>query len=386
MKYKNMKSKKMKQYYSDRNLSANTIYNYKVTVKHFEKVTGLTIDEMIDIAKKENKKEWEETKLYAWLTEFRKWLYENYKLGSAKIHMGRIKAIFNHYRIKQERLSYFSTKQVKISEEIDYEDLPTKAMLKKCIEFKNPLLKALTLFMSSGGMSRIDTWEMTIQKYLNATFEYHQCNNIYEAIKIMDRSEIDIIPTFKLRRRKTGETYRSFISPEAVKAINNYLLTRDNLKNTDKLFDVNFSYLNTMFKETNDKLGFGQINGQSRFCPQMLRSYHASQLAEAGVNDHIIELLQGRKPQTISRKSYIRVKRESLKEAYVKALPYIVVEDIEEVRTELTVEKEKNKELSVENKALKEQNDKTNERLDNLEKIILGNVSESEIFKLDKLL
>ena len=138
-------------------------------------------------------------------------------------------------------------------------------------------MKALTLFMSSGGMSRIDTWEMTIQKYLNATFEYHQCNNIYEAIKIMDRSEIDIIPTFKLRRRKTGETYRSFISPEAVKAINNYLLTRDNLKNTDKLFDVNFSYLNTMFKETNDKLGFGQINNRENFQNQINNNINNNQ-------------------------------------------------------------------------------------------------------------
>ena len=75
----------------------------------------------------------------------------------------------------------------------------------------------------------------------------------------------------------------------------------------------------------------------------MLRVYHATQLAEAGVNDPIIDLLQGRVPKSVSRKSYIKVKRSKLKVEYVKALPFIVVEDIEEVRTELEVEKEKNK-------------------------------------------
>jgi phosphoenolpyruvate-protein kinase (PTS system EI component) len=86
----------------------------------------------------------------------------------------------------------------------------------------------------------------------------------------------------------------------------------------------------------------------------MLRSYHASQLSESGMNDSNIDLLQGRKPQSIARKSYIRVKRERLKEEYIQALPYLVVEDFERVKTELETVKEENQTLKERNEDLED--------------------------------
>ena len=352
MKPTHMTSIKLQQFFIERNSSQNTQKNYHTTIKHFEKVTNKTIDETLQIAKNEKKQEWENTSLYSWLIIFRNYCYNTFKESSAKTHMARIKTIFHHFRIKTEDLPYFSTKQVNKSEEIDYEDLPHREILKKCIELKNPILKALTLFMSSTGIARTDTYNLTIQNYLDATFEYHQTNDIHLAIKLMMESEVDIIPVFKLKRKKTGETYRTFASPEAVKAVNLYLLTREKLNPTDKLFQINFTYFNTIFKETNDLLGLGTINGRSRFSPQMLRSYHATQLSEAGMNDNLIDLLQGRKPQSIARKSYIRVKRETLKEEYIKALPFLVVQEIEQVRTELDIVKEENKELRLKEKEI----------------------------------
>ena len=194
------------------------------------------------------------------------------------------------------------------------------------------------------------------------------------------------ISTFKLQRRKTGETYRTFASPEAVQAINLYLLTRENLTNDAPLFKINFTYLNTIFKEANDLLGLGTVNGRSRFSPQMLRSYHDTQLSEAGMNDNMIDLLQGRKPRSIARKSYIRVKPEKLKDEYIRCLPFLVVQEIEEVRTELQVVREEKEVLINENTMLKKQNEETNMCLDNLEKVVLGNASNNDLSKLDKLL
>lgn len=386
MKDRNMKSKIIKKFFLERNTSYNTQKNYNTTINHFEKIININIDEAIEIATKEKNKEWENTQLYNWLITFRNYCYNQFKESSAKIHMNRLKAIFHHFRIRTDKLPYFSTKQVKKSQEIDYEDLPHREILKKCIEIKNPILKALTLFMSSTGISRTDTYNLTIQDYLNATFEYHKTNDIHQAIHLMNDSEIDIIPTFKLQRRKTGETYRTFASPEAVNAINIYLLTRENLTNTSPLFKINFTYLNTIFKEANDLLGLGTVNGRSRFSPQMLRSYHATQLSEAGMNDNMIDLLQGRKPQSIARKSYIRVKREKLKDEYIRCLPFIVVQEIEEVRTELQVVREEKESLMNENIVLKKQNEENSMRLDNLENIVLGNISNDDLTRLDKLL
>ncbi len=364
MKHKNMQSKTMKQFFIERNSSHNTQMGYRTTINHFETLLNKPIDELIEIAKTENKKEWEETQLYTWLTLFRNYCYNNFKESSANEHMSRIKAVFHHFRVRIDRLPYFSKKQTNKSEEIDYEDLPHRDVLQKCIELKNPLLKALTLFMSSTGISRTDTYNLTIQNYLDATFEYHKTNDITLAIKLMMDSEIDIIPTFKLQRKKTGETYRTFASPEAVNSINLYLLSREDLTNDSPLFKISFGHLNAIFKEANDALNLGTINGRSRFSPQMLRSYHATQLAEAGMNDNMIDLLQGRKPQSIARKSYIRVKREKLKEEYIKCLPFIVVQDIEQVRTELEVVKDENTVLKSENEKYKEVVENIDERID----------------------
>lgn len=353
MKNKNMNSTKIKQFFIERNSSPNTQRNYITTIKLFEKVINKTIDETLTIATQEKNNIWEETQLYTWLILFRNHLYNNYKESSAKMNMARIKAIFHHFRIRTNELPYFSTKQIIRSDEIDYEDLPHREILKKCIELKNPLLKALTLFMSSTGISRTDTYNLTIQNYIDATREYHNTNDIHLAIQLMIDSKVDIIPTFKLKRKKTGETYRTFASPEAVEAVNLYLLTRENLTPEAQLFKINFIYLNTIFKETNDLLNLGQINGRSRFSPQMLRSYHATQLSEAGMNDNLIDLLQGRKPQSIARKSYIRVRREKLKEEYIRCLPFLVVQEIEQVKTELEVTKEELEVVTRENVELK---------------------------------
>ena len=114
----------------------------------------------------------------------------------------------------------------------------------------------------------------------------------------------------------------------------------------------------------------------------MLRSYHATQLAEAGMNDNLIDLLQGRKPQSIARKSYIRVKREKLKEEYIRCLPFLVVQEIEQIKTELDVVKEEKDKLHDENIELKKQN----ERIDNLEKLVLGGVSDEKLSEIHKSL
>ena len=370
MKEKSM-SKKTSQFFMERNSSKSTQVGYNASIKHFEKCTGMNLDEMITIAKTERKLDWEDTHLRSWLIIFRNYLYNNFKESSAKVNLARIRTIFHHFRVPMDDLPYFSTKQTRKSEEIDYEDLPDREILKKCIEIKNPLLKALTLFISSAGTSRRDTSELRIKDYVKSVFEYTNTEDIYEAIRIMGESEVDIVPTFKLKRRKTGETYRTFASPEAVKAINIYLLSRkDELTLDSKLFNVNYRYINTLFKETNDTLNLGEVNDHGRFCPQMLRSYQATQLSEAGMNDSLIDLIQGRKPSSIARKSYIRVKRETLKEEYIRCLPFLVVEDIEKIRTELDVVKD-------ENSVLKEENHKFKEVVDNIDEVIERKIREA---------
>ena len=358
----------LNRFFKERNLSPNTIIGYQQTITQFEEITGLTIDEMLHIAKEERNLEWEDTRLYDWLITYRNHVYNQYKEQTAQLYMKRVKAIFRHYHIRIYDLPYFSTKQTRKSEEIDYEDLPDKEMLKKCIEVKSPLLKAITLFISSSGFSKIDTLNLNIGTYLEATYDYHHSNDIYKAIELMDN--LDVVPTFKLQRKKTGETYRTFASPEAVRAINIYLLSRDDdLSDDSPVFKVSESYLNDLFQMTNDRLGFGRVNDRRRFTPQMLRSFHASQLAEAGMTDSLIDLLQGRKPQSIARRHYIRVKREKLRSEYIRCLPFLVVEDINKVKSELELTKDELDNVNSENIELRNNLRDIFSRLESLEKL-----------------
>ena len=77
--------------------------------------------------------------------------------------------------------------------------------------------------------------------------------------------------------------------------------------------------------------------------------------------DHI-NLLQGRKVQGVAHEHYIRIRPETLKEEYIKALPYLVVEDVNKYRTENEILREENLEY-------KAKEDKINSILERLERL-----------------
>ena len=73
---------------------------------------------------------------------------------------------------------------------------------------------------------------------------------------------------------------------------------------------------------------------------------HASQLAESGMSTDHINLLQGRKVSGVAHESYIRIKPETLREEYINALPYLVIEETNRYKTELEQLQEEKKEWS----------------------------------------
>ena len=144
-------------------------------------------------------------------------------------------------------------------------------------------------------MSRIDLLNLTIDDYLQATSDYH---NHQESVKyaIKDMLDQDIVPIFHLNRQKTGQPYFTFCSHEACKSINSYLLTRTEILTKSRpLFKINERYINMAFERLNGYFQLGKVGNYNRLRPHMLRKYHASQLAEAGMSTEHINILQGRK-------------------------------------------------------------------------------------------
>ena len=331
---------------TERNSSQKTHEAYTRSIKLYEEYCNKPLPKLIQEAQLEEDEgiRWNNSTLKKRLLDFRTYLYKKYKQNTAQLYLTTIIATYKHMGIDVQSLPYFSRKQVKTNPPIYYDDLPDKEVLQRVLGVCSPFMKAVTLFISSSGCSRIDTLNLKLDDYLQATMEYHHMNNIYDAIQKMQKTDHQIIPTFNLRRQKTGKPYFTFCSDEAVRAINDYLLTRD-LSQSDKLFKCNKNYFNQQFKCLNDELGLGQVGDYGRFRPHMLRKYHASRLYEAGMDKYKVDQLQGRSKEKI-QEAYFKDSPSSLREEYVECLPNLVVSDYEEVKTELEVTVEENRSLS----------------------------------------
>ena len=355
----------LEQLHHERNHSRSTVINYDRSVRYYEGHTGHSMQECLDIADDEEYENirWKNTQTREWLLSYREFLYGKYNVSTAQLYLTAIITIYRHFEITIPPLPYYSTKHLKRTLPINYSDLPDRQILSECLQVCTPVAKALILFMSSSGVSRIDTLNLTINDYLEATQEYHNHN---ESVKyaIKDMLDQDIIPTFRLRRQKTGQDYFTFCSHEACKSINAYLLTRTEILTKDRpLFKIHERYLNMIFERLNGYFQLGKLsNGYNRLHPHMLRRYNATQLAEAGMSTDHINLLQGRKIQGVAHESYIRINPETLREEYIKALPYIVIEDVNKYKTEVDV-------LKDENQHLKQREDKLKSIMERLERL-----------------
>jgi len=329
----------LERFFHERNSSQSTITTYTRVVGIYEKFTGETLPNLLNIADDEeyNNIRWKNTDTRRYIITFREYLYGKYNVSTAKLYLTAIITIYRHFEITIPPLPYYSTKHARRTEPLLPEQLLDRDILRECITISSPVVKSLILFMSSSGVSRIDVLNLTIEDYLEATKDYHSHqDSVKYAIREMRDNPEPIIPEFHLTRQKTGQQYVTFCSHEAVKSINAYLLTRTEILHRNQpLFKIHERYFNTIFERLNEHFQLGKVGNWNRIRSHMLRKYHASQLAEAGMTTDHINLLQGRKIPGIAHETYIRIKPETLREEYIQALPYLVISDEDRVKTEL---------------------------------------------------
>ena len=370
-----------------RRLKKGTAEQYQIALNFYSKFQEKPLSELLKEADNEEEQgiRWKNRRLKQRLLTYRNYLYETYVKSTAELKFALIKTFYKHHEIEIHDLPDVNRKNIKLSVPLKFKDLPDKELIKKALKISNPLMRAIILFMSSSGCARAETLSLTIQDYLDATKEYHHTDNILEAVKIMHDKD-DVIPTFYLKRIKTNKYYFTFCSPEANKEIINYLLLREDLDN-DKLdelplFKCNIAYFERHFAKINNTLDLGKIGAHNRFKSHILRKFHATNLYNDKMSLDEIDALQGR-GKDLTRSSYFTEDPRKLKEKYIEHLNAITI--YLDVNT-LEIKSPEYLELEIENIELKEQNQKTNERLDNLERLVLGNISESDLSKIHKSL
>lgn len=311
-----------------RNLALKTEQSYKNALTIYTVFQNKSFNDLLKEAEYEEELgiRWKKRKLKQRLINFRIYLHKNYLISTSKVYFQRILTLYRHYEIEIHDLPPISTKSAKMSKPITFEDLPTKEIINEAIKISNPIMKAIILFISSSGCARRETLNLTVGDFIDATFEYHNTNNINDALSILNDLEF-IIPTFRIKRQKTNKFYFTFCSQESSKAIVDYLINeRSDLKYEDPLFNLNLYYWNKYFNNINNELNLGKVGEYNRFRSHMLRKFHASSLynEDNGLSLSEIDALQGRSKNN-THSAYFMENPNNLKKKYVKILDALLI-------------------------------------------------------------
>ncbi len=104
--------------------------------------------------------------------------------------------------------------------------IPTKDHIRRALKHANVKYQAIILLMSSSGMGSSDIRHLTIKDYLDSLeITKYDLSDEGGLIQLLRENE-SRIPTWTMRRLKTGMHYETFSSPESVQAINDYIAER----------------------------------------------------------------------------------------------------------------------------------------------------------------
>ena len=332
------------------NYSHETRKVNRSVMKKYCEFNGMSLQELLDEAEKEeaDNVKWKHRRVKTKLLKYRQFLLDNYSINTVRIHMSANSKFYRFYDIEINPLPRLNMKAVKKPTPIYYKDLPDKEIIREALAISPPVMKAIILFSCSSDCARAETLSLTIQDYIDALSEYlpNKRMDIYQIIDYLNDNE-NVIPTFNLRRIKTNKYYTTYCSPEAVKAINAYLLTRtDNVTPESQLFKMYESYFIGYFQRINDELGLGRVGHYSRFRSHMLRKFHASALYNDGMSLDNVNDLQG-KAKNKTDQAYFMINPDDLKYEYIKHLPAITINtDVEKLSIKspeyMQMEKENN--------------------------------------------
>ena len=309
----------------------HTIRNYKQAIKNYTESQGLNMQQLLEEAETEEEKG---IRLKHRTLKKRIIIFQNYLLNEKGLSRGtldkqvqNIKTIYHHYEIELPKIPAFNDNQIRDYEPIYYDDLPTKEMIQEALKLSMSNMRAIILFICSSGCAREETLSLTIQDFIEATSEYHNQENIPDVLYELKTSDANIIPTFKLKRRKTNQYYYTFCSPEAVDAIIAYLYSRDDKLLPEKqLFKMDKNYFIRRFNHLNQKLGNHTKGAYGIFRSHNLRKFHASNLArgENGLSISEIDSLQGR-GKTKVHTSYFLDDPQELKKKYIANIDKVLI-------------------------------------------------------------
>ena len=315
-------------------LSSGTIKNYMSTIHEYENFHGLNIDELIAEAIEEqtNNVAPHMLSVIDRIESFQDYLINKGMVyGTIVVMIGRIKTIYTKNRIILPYITPINPKTTKRREYIEYKDILTKEELRCALSHMRLPARARAMVMIQGGLSNAECESLTLDSFLEETFQYHQCHDPIQALKWLADENHPIIWVTKLVREKTKKPYYALIGAEAVNTIAEAKLYEVGLKKNkgilpNKLLNVHIASFGRTCREVSKRCGFPLVAEESKVRPHNLRRFHATYIKggvlsyeENTLTNMQIDELQGR-GKTSVQDTYIKSNPLHQKLLYAKVI------------------------------------------------------------------
>lgn len=318
-----------------RNSSENTIKQYVTIIRRYEEYHQMDIESLVAEALDEQTQQVPQhmLKIIDRLEDFQEYLIgEGLVFQSIKEYMGKIKSIYHKNRVAIPYIEQLNPKTVKRNEVIEYSDILTKEELKKAIEYMRPPQRARLLVMAQGGLSNEECDHLTLDKFVNETFKYHQCSDTVDALEWLADENHPIIWVTKMIRQKTKKPYYALIGAEAVNSIAYAKLYEKDLPSSkgeipQKLLNQHKRGFWRTCTDISKKINLGSAGGHHRLRPHMIRKFHSTYIKgsvlsyeeSSLITNAEIDELQGR-GKTSVQDTYIKTNPIKQKCLYAKVL------------------------------------------------------------------
>lgn len=326
------------------NAAKNTERNYLQAMRQYTDFTELTPERLLTEAEEEIKAGvlMRQRKIKSYIVGFRKYLQQNgIADGTIKTRLTGVRSFYESFDIELPKVQGERKKARRIEEN---QTVPTKEDLQECLKVCTPLEKAVMLSGISSGLASNEVRHLLIKDFKKG----------YDP-------ETEIC-TLKLVREKVNFEFVTFLSPEATRAIKEYLefrnrevktgakkriaqlekqrITSDNgylfiLQNitdeylktrNEELRHIPESGMIRLYRGISEKAKKNTGKGYYNFIrSHTMRKYFNSALLNAGCDSFSCEFWMGHTLDE-TRAAYFRASPEKMREIYKKYIPYLIIE------------------------------------------------------------
>jgi integrase len=349
------------EWFETLNPKPTTEKNYIRAMREFTEWAGKTPNELLTEAEAEIRKGllMRERNIKRYLIGFRKYLQnEKYASTSVKTYMTGVTSFYKSFDIEIPSLPRSGNKAKPLQKNCE---IPTKEDLQEVLKVCDPFEKAILLVGASSGLSANEIINLKVSDF----------NKGYDP-------ETEIT-TLKLRREKVGFDFITFLSPEASRAVLDYLKYRERTIKTGEIKRINQlkkqrvvndsgylfiarqvpeEFLESMDEELRKveensflkiyrKLSEKAQKNTNKGDWNLIRSHNVrkwfnSAMLNAGADSFHVEFFMGHTLDD-TRAAYFRANPEKLRDLYQKYIPYLTVQreaDISESPEYLRIKQE----------------------------------------------